>query len=291
MGPDFFFGGHRESAVPRTRGNHVEDLEFLARSAETVFRKLIRFLVGRISLVKLLEMIRYIYVQEAEQMLQAQNPGKNVPLTRFALLTGLDTRTVTQVRKQLALHQGQYRQQLLAELTPETAIVEAWSSLSVDGETPELDYGAEGGEFETLVKATISTRGVTTQSIIERLEATHSIEVDRQRQRLRLLVDRYSPYLSDDEPNIVNAAFSAMSNLLGTIEHNVEAPLEEKMFQRQTWTFRLPPEDQLRFRQSMRDLLEDMNQRAERAIEPWEATRYGDDLHTAGIGLYYFEDR
>ena len=276
--------------MPGTADNRHEDLEFLTRSVETVFRKLIRFLVGRISLVKLQEMIRYIYVEEAERMLQAEMPGKNVPLTRFALITGLDTRTVTQVRKKLATQQDQYQQQLLAELTPETAIVEAWANLHSSGTAPELDYGHENGAFETLVRSTISTRGVTTQSIIERLEATNSVTVNRDNQTLSLLVDRYSPYLSEDEPNIVNAAFSAMSNLLGTIEHNVDASLEEKMFQRQTWTFRLDPEDQMRFRQAMREMLEDMNERAEQNIEPWEVNRYGPDLTTAGIGLYYFEE-
>ena len=269
-----------------------EELELLTRSVENVFRRLIRFLVGRISLVRLQEMIRYIYVQEAEKQLKAQRPGKNVPLTRLALITGLDTRTITQVRVQLEVDQQQYQQQFLAELTPESAIVEAWSGLpGGQGErVPELEYGRDDAGFENLVRSTISTRGVTTQSIIERLEATRSIEVDRKNRRLKLKVDHFSPYLSDDEPNIVNAAFSAISNLLGTIEHNVDAEQTEKMFQRQTWSFRLAPEDRLRFREAMREMLEEMEQGARQDIEPWEQKRYGGDRVTAGIGLYYFEE-
>ena len=78
--------------------SRYQEADLLARAVENVFRKLIRFLVGRITLVKLQEMIRYIYVEETEKMLRRERPGKNVPLTRLALNTGLDTRTLTRVR-------------------------------------------------------------------------------------------------------------------------------------------------------------------------------------------------
>jgi hypothetical protein len=125
---------------------------------ENVFRKLIRFLVGRISLVRLQEMIRYIYIEEAEKSLRAEDPGKNVPLTKLALMTGLDTRTLVQVRKRLELDTQQYRQQFLAELTPESAIVEAWVEQIRNprsGKGRALGYGTDGSDFEKLVKSTI----------------------------------------------------------------------------------------------------------------------------------------
>jgi hypothetical protein len=103
-------------------------------------------------------------------------------------------------------------------------------------------------------------------------------------------VDHYTPYLSDDEPNIVNAAFSAISNLLSTIEFNVTAKRSERLFQRQVWSFRLRPEDRADFRRAMRLQLEQYEKTAMDAIEPWEQERYADKLMTAGVGLYYFEE-
>ena len=141
-----------------------------------------------------------------------------------------------------------------------------------------------------MVKATISGRGITTQSIIERLVATRSVEQDRKNRTLKLLVEEFSPYLSDDEPNIVNAALSAISNLISTIEHNMACPPDEKFFQRQSWTFRLDPVDRESFRQAMRKLLEEYKTGAEAGIKPWERESYGGNLVTAGVGLYYFED-
>ena len=279
--------------MPTQHKERYQEAAILTGAVENVFRKLIRFLVGRISLVRLQEMIRYIYVEEAEKNLRSENPGKNVSMTRLALVTGLDTRTLVRVRKQLEVDAPQYRQKFLAELTPESAIVEAWAKrVQSDGTGKHavMSYGNEQGEFEQLVKATISGRGITTQSIIERLVATKSIERDKPGRTLKLVVDEFSPYLSDDEPNMLNAALSAISNLISTIEHNMDAPSQDRFFQRQRWTFRLEPADRESFRSEMRLLLERYNEEAENCIEPWESETYGEGLVTAGIGLYYFEE-
>jgi len=280
--------------MPGPGDERLQEAAILTRAVENVFRKLIRFLVGRISLVKLQEMIRHIYVEEAERNLKAGLPGRNVPLTRLALVTGLDTRTLIQVKKRLEQEGQEYREQFLAELTPESAIVEAWAERvrqSVDKQDAEwLSFGDTGADFEALVNSTISTRGITTQSIIQRLVDTKSVQRDKAKRMLKLIVEHYSPYLSDDEPNIVNAAFSAISNLISTIEHNVEAAQNEKFYQRQFWTFRLSPEDRADFRNATREMLERYEQMARRGMAPWEKQKYGGELMTAGIGFYYFED-
>jgi len=272
-------------------GARYREADLLTRAVENVLRRMIRFLVGRITLVKLQEMIRAIYVEETERKLQAEKPGRNVPLTRLALNTGLDTRTLARVRKHLAGDESRHRRRFLAELTPESAVVEAWASAVASGEAGrEIGYGSEDAEFETLVRSTISTRGITMPSIIQRLVDTRSIDQDREQRRLRLLVDHFSPYLSDDEPNIINAAFSAIANLLSTIEYNVAARQPERLFQRQVWTFRLSPDQRDDFRRAMRKRLERYEKSAIGAIEPWEQQRYDSNLLTAGIGLYYFEE-
>ena len=279
--------------MPASRDDRLDEAAILTRAVENVFRKLIRFLVGRISLVRLQEMIRYIYVEEAEKNLRSENPGKNVPLTKLALVTGLDTRTLVQVRKRLEVDTQQYRQQFLAELTPESAIVETWVEQAQNPDSDNgsvLSYGNDKSTFEKLVRSTIPGRGITTQSIIERLVATKSITQDKEYRTLQLIVKRFSPYLSDDEPNIVNAALSAISNLTSTIEHNMKATQEEKFFQQQSWTFRLNPDDRVTFRRIVRESLERCKALAETDMEPWEREEYGMEMMTAGVGFYYFEE-
>ena len=279
--------------MPTSRDDRLDEAAILTRAVENVFRKLIRFLVGKISLVRLQEMIRYIYVEEAEKNLRAENPGKNVPLTKLALVTGLDTRTLVQVRKRLEVDTQQYRQQFLAELTPESAIVETWVEQAQNPDSDNgsvLGYGNDKSTFEKLVRSTIPGRGITTQSIIERLVATKSITQDKENRTLQLIVKRFSPYLSDDEPNMVNAALSAISNLTSTIEHNMKATQEEKFFQQQSWTFRLNPQDRVTFRRIVRESLARCKVLAETDMEPWEREEYGKEMMTAGVGFYYFEE-
>jgi hypothetical protein len=287
-------GTAKEIAMPTISDQRLQEASLLARAVENVFRKLIRFLVGRISLVRLQEMLRHIYVEETELKLQAECPGKNVPLTRLALSTGLDTRALVQIREGVQLGGPRFQQQFLSELTPESAVVEAWASrvrlAPAGSDASVLDFGSEDAGFESLVRATVPMRGLTTQSILQRLVATNSVEQDREQKKLRLLVDHFSPYLSQDEPNILNAAFSAISNLISTLEHNVSCPPEEKLFQRQTWTFRLDPADQADFQQAMRAMLEQFEKEALHKIGPWEQDAFAPGLVTAGAGFYYFEE-
>lgn len=282
--------------MPESKNDHLKDSATLTRAVENVFRKLIRFLVGRISLVKLQEMISFIYVEETELRLKTEHPGKNVPLTKIALITGLDTRAVASWKRKIERSGHLYRQQFLRELTPESAIVEAWaanvskSNNKLQNDPRILSYGDDDSGFEKLFRSTITSRGITTQSILERLLATKSVIQHKDNRTVELIVDQFSPYLSDDEQNIVNAALSAISNLISTIEHNVKFPVAEKFFQRQIWSFRLRPEKLVRFRANLREFLEEMEHSARLMIEPWEAETFEEEFKGVGLGLYYFEE-
>ena len=115
--------------MPPVHNEHLQDAAILTRAVENLFRKLIRFLLGRISLVKLQEMIRYIFIEEAENKLKKESPEKNISLTKLALLSGIDTRTLTKVRNSQGYRQPLYREsKFLREFTPGAAILDFWSS-------------------------------------------------------------------------------------------------------------------------------------------------------------------
>ena len=54
----------------------LKEAAILTRAVENVFRKLIRLLVGRMSLTKLQEMIRIIFVEESELKLKKRGLGR-----------------------------------------------------------------------------------------------------------------------------------------------------------------------------------------------------------------------
>ncbi len=277
--------------MQRSISSRYQKADVLAKSIENVFRRLIRILLGKITLVKLQDILREIYVQEAEQYLRQKTPGKNVPLTKLALMTGLDTRTLAIVRKNIEASDFKDRERFLSELTPESAVLEAWSERAAKNTSMTvMGYGHEQAEFDKLVRSTISGRGVTSQSVIERLEATGSIEHDRQNKEVRLLVQHFSPYLSKSVPDILIAGFSAVGNLLSTISHNLDQDNEEHLFQRQVWSFRVKPEDVAALRKEARRELEGHEKSSKLLLKKWEQKNYGDELRTAGVGFYYFEE-
>lgn len=265
-----------------------------AKTVETVFRKLIRFLVGRVSLANLQEMIRHIYVEEAERALGDDHPGKKVTLAKLALVTGLDTRTVSMIRDHVLRHRNRYTQLPLKELTPESAVVEAWAEevgKAADAESARVkSYDGPESAFEQLFRATIKSRGVTPQSVIERLVSTKSVEVDARLRTLKLVVSEFSPYVQGEEPDLVISALSALSNLVSTIENNFGAEAADRFFQRQSWTYRLSRSDIPAFRATMRALLSDSDTKAREKMAPFEESEYTSGQVTAGAGFYYFEE-
>lgn len=272
------------------------EVSVLNRSVENVFRNLVRLLVGRMTLRRLMDLLRDIFVQEAEAKLRRERPGKNVPLSQLALLTGLDTRTLIRVRGQLSARQTAGRDRLrIEDLSSEARVVEMWARHEryrdvASGEPRVLSYGTPESEFEQLVKAVVRSRGVTPQSILERLLGTRSVEQDADTGELRLITDRYSPFDSQHEKSLMSNGMQAIINLTGTVGRNIGSPDETRNVQREVWTFRLEPERRDEFHRKVRTFLLDMEQEAARVMTPLESEAQHDGQLTAGVGFYYFEE-
>ena len=56
--------------------NSLEEVAVLTRSIEFVVRNLVRILIGKISLVRLQQLVQAVYVEEAENYLQKDRAGR-----------------------------------------------------------------------------------------------------------------------------------------------------------------------------------------------------------------------
>ncbi len=280
------------------KNQRMQDLEIFARALENVLRKLIRFLVGRISLLKLSEMIRTIYIQEAERQLKLEQPAKSVSLTKLAVLTGIDTRTLTKVR-----NSGEYlgpvhkTKRFLKEMTPENCILDMWTSdskfLASKTGQPKLLKMSEGqNSFEQLVGEAVSSRGVTAQSLLEKLISNGSVRFHKDSNEVELLRNIVIPKRSGDAIESLEVGFVHTSILLDTVFHNYNATIQgtEKFFQRGSWTNRLNPKNRAKFEKTLHAFLEQVDQQARKMILPFEENYQSDDQITAGVGFHYFED-
>jgi hypothetical protein len=284
--------------MPPVQSEQLQDAAVLTRAVENLFRKLIRFLLGRITLVKLQEMIRYIFIEEAENKLKKENPEKNISLTKLALLSGIDTRTLTKVRNSEGYRQPLYREsKFLREFTPGAAILDFWSSrqLFVDhrsGKPKVLKIIGEGSSFETLFSGCIRGRGVTARSLLQRLAESGAVKVDHEKGTVELLKRSYLPSSSGDQQGSIQMGFSAIGNMLDTVIRNVESldTGAARLYQQGAWTYRLSPHNRETVRNSLRLLLAETDQKARKIFGKYEDINASPEQITSGISLFYFEE-
>ena len=286
------------SKQAKTRVADLPDVAILTRAVESVFRKLIRMLVGKISLKKLQEMIQVIFVEEAEAKLRLEAPGKNVPLSILAVITGFDTRTLTKIKaKDSYLKPFHEEQRFLNEITPECSVLDVWESTSKyqDAKTGKpriLPIKGAKISFESLIGDSNSTRGVTIASFLHRLEASQSIIVDKANNRVHMIDKRYTPFGSEVQTEHAKVGMAAVGNLVETIAHNLDAAGHgaEPFYQKGWWTHRLNRADHEEFRKAVRIFLSRTDEKAHQLIKRFEQDLVGNDQVTAGMSMFYFEE-
>ena len=276
----------------------LSDVAILTRAVEKVFRKLVRLLLGRMSLKKLQEILQSIFVEESEAKLRRENPGKSVSLSKLAILTGMDTRTINKIKAEETYLQPFYSaESFLRQITPECSLLDVWESDTkyldaTTGKPKSLKIKGSDDSFEALVYDAVSTRGVTAQSFLQRLKTNKTIIVDEEKNEVRMIDDAYTPFDNKDQIATVSVGLAAVCNLVETIIHNVDAPSREEatFYQRGCWTHRLRLTDREKLRSIVTRLLKKQDQKAREVLRSFEQSSFEHDQMTAGISLFYFEE-
>jgi hypothetical protein len=277
---------------------NTDEAVVVTRAVENLLRKLVRFLVGRISLIKLQELVRFIFVEEIENKLRIENPEKNTPLSHLALLSGLDTRTVTKIRNNPNYRKPFYKEpEFLKEFVPGASILHVWSSKQpyIDentGEPLELKISGNPPSFESLYSDSIKSRGVTYKSLLDRLEKSGAILVDEQKDRVFLVKKSYLPTNSEDKLGAIEMGFAALGNLADTVIKNICAIESggEKLYQRGTWTYRMPIHSRDNLRDEINAFLKSTDAEARKIISKYENKNSQSEHLTAGVSFFYFEE-
>ena len=270
----------------------------ITKAVEVVCRKLIRFLIGKISLVKLQEIIRLIFVEEIENSLRIEHPSKNISLSQMALLSGLDTRTLTKIRNSDEYRQPLYNEaRFLEEFTPGASILDTWCSEEpfVDPETgkpKELEISNGPSSFESLFRKCTTSRGITYKSLLKRLVQSNSVEINEKTNKVRLKRSSYIPSSSDDYLGAVDMGFSALGNMVDTVTRNLSAfeTGKDRFYQRGVWTLRLDKSKKHDLRNELALLLDSTDNEARNIIERHEDRFAKPEQITAGVSLFYFEE-
>lgn len=283
-----------EEHVQEAAARPLEDVAALTRSVERIFRRLLRFLVGRMSLARILEMIRQIFIEEAEAHLRRQDPNGNVTMSRLALLAGLDSRTINRVRRSPEYGRPLHAESgFLRDINPGLRAIDLWVGdprfSDGDGRPRELPLQGEDDSFQALVRAAFSTRGVTHTPVLERMLDAGVVEL--RGNRVALVQQEYYPFASGDEFGMVEVGCSAIAQLVDTVTHNIASieSGEPRFYQRASWTYDLAPERVEEYRRVMHDFLSRCDAEARRKIEPFEQPQGPERRVTAGVSMFYFE--
>ena len=276
----------------------LRDSVILTRAVEGVFRKLIRMLIGRMSLKKLQEMIQVIFVEETEKMLNKQNPGKNAALTTLAVIAGYDTRKIVKIKSNDNYRKSFYKKErFLSSITPECSILDIWESnpeyLDPESGKPKtLAITGPVPSFESLIVKSVPARGVTVTSYLQRLEASDAIAVDRKSNKVRMIEKRYLPSQSKGKTESVRVGMAVIGNLVDTITHNLNTSTtgDDLFYQQGCWTNRLRKSDSKKLRQLVRSFLMTSDEEARKVIGPFEQQEAEPGQITAGISMFYFEE-
>ena len=275
------------------------DVAILTLAVENVFRRLIRLLIGKMSLKKLQEMIQVIFVEEAEAKLKQEKPGKNVALSNLAVISGIDTRTLTRIKSEESyLKPFHTIKRFLSEITPECNVIDVWESSETykdpkTGKPRILAIHGSKPSFESLISDSNSTRGVTVKSFLQRLETSNSIVIDKAKNTVRMIDKRYTPFGSKVKTENARIGMAAVGNLVDTIAHNLVSTSDngESFYQRGCWTNRLDKNDREKLREMIKKFLSDTDEKARKIIKPFEQVVVTGDQVSAGISLFYFEEK
>lgn len=264
-----------------------DDSKSIAHFLSRVFRKVVRLVIGTVSLPALVDILKAIYVEEAEKKLIRE--GAKPTKSALALMTGLDTRVVTQVLEQNLDSTIQNQ-----SVNPECALIDMWSSDSYfqdsdSGQPALLPIAGKGKTFQGLVLRSIG-RNITVKTVMDRLLDSGSIKVHSgEVESVELISGMYFP-LSDDRVKHTEIAFLEASRVLGAVIYNMNSPPEARVPQQGRWTYRLAPERISAFRIQARILLERQIREGEQLLEEFEEQKKQSGQITVGFGWYQWSD-
>ncbi len=264
-----------------------DDSKLIAHFLSRVFRKVVRLVIGTVSLPALVDILKAIYVEEAEKKLIRE--GAKPTKSALALMTGMDTRVVTQVLEQNLDSTIQNQ-----SVNPENALIDMWSSDpyfqdSESGLPSLLPIAGKGKTFQGLVLRSIG-RNITVKTVMDRLLNGGSIKVHTGEVESVELVSRTYLPISNDRIKHTEIAFLEASRVLGAVIHNMNSAPEVRVPQQGRWTYRLSPDQLNEFRNQARILLEKQIKEGEALLEKFEEPKKQPGQITVGFGWYQWSD-
>lgn len=271
----------------QTKG--YEQAGWMVEAVVRVTRPLIRLVMGKVSFKAMADIMRKIYLQEAQEYLRAKHPDQAVTNAGLAALSGLDSRMIK------AVLERQDETYTRADLCVEANILETWTKMPLfqdkDGKPAELNIHGSGRSFQGLVWRAAG-RAVTPPTVLDELVSNGNVEIDSENGRVRLVSAVYEN-ISPSEKTMIDAGSLSLHRLGVSVCHNLKRTQDaqiEPWLQRDRWSVCIPRQAAPQLRKDLRALLTKHIQEVEDVLGAVER-QLGkqDDDFTIGVGWYYWE--
>jgi len=262
--------------------------QVLTSAIERLLRPLIRILLRNgTSYDAFADLAKRMYVEVGMQ--EFGIPGKKQTISRVSVLSGLSRKEVQRVMGQRDSAEAEAR----ARYNRAARVIAGWvrdRDFADDAGNPLALRAEEGKDsFTELVKR--HSGDVPARAVLDELLRVGAVE-HLEDGRIRLLSRAYVPRTSDlDKLEILGAD---VSDLIYTIDHNLQHGAADPFFQRKVMYDNLPVDAISAFRalsgEQAQVLLEKMDQWMSKHDRDVNPSVKGTGRMRAGIGIYYFEE-
>jgi len=259
------------------------DSASLTNAVGLVLRRIVRLMVGTVSFPALIEILKSLYVEEAEKKII--RTGTKPTKSALALLTGLDTRVVS-----IVVNKDYDIKLEPKNICAENALLDMWANdpFFTNQETKQplvLPIEGRGQTFQGLVLRSIG-RNITIKTVLDRLLASGNIKtIFDGTEKVEMLDLFYSP-ITNDRAKMTDIAFIESSRVLSAAIHNMKSDIDSRVPQQGRWTYRLSPTRYKEFRKEARLLLQKQIKEGEALLENFEDAQKKPGQLTVGVGWY-----
>ena len=262
----------------------------LEKSIVTLLRPVIRLALKRgIGHGQFAELVKRAFVETA--LADFAVPGRKPSISRIAVITGLTRKEASRL-----VHDDDTPSQTGTRRRVNRAarVVSAWvgDEKYRDGRGAPASLPFESGSGASFSSLVAEHSGdVTPRAVLDELMRVGAVD-ELKDGRLRLVQRAYIPQA--DEGTKLDILGSDVSDLISTIEHNLDPENETPFFQRKVAYDNLPadylPDLRALLRRKGQKLLEDLNTDMSRHDRDVQGEPEAPDRRRAMIGIYYYED-
>ena len=233
------------------------------------------------------ELARWTYVDVAFQ--ESSLPGRKLTDSRISIVTGLSRKEVSRLKNIEAPTDNE----AAPRFNRASRVIGGWVKdprfLDLSGEPAKLALESSEDSFADLVR--IYGGDVPTRAVFDELLRVGAI-VTTDNGYIKLIQRAYIPKKGLSEK--IEILGTDVSDLINTIDHNIENNCDPKWFQRKVAYDNIPEETALTFQiqsaEQAQKLLEDFDRflaAQDRDLNPF---RTGTGRKRVGVGMYYFEE-